>query len=147
MMLVQVKAVEVVAYHLASNQGESFVRSGVPEIQSPPQVRVALDGKKPERAVIDPFNLCLLFGAAHQRAPKSVVCVAYRLDHKARLPKRRRIRGKSLLHAFMFVVEKINVLGGTWRVGRLMKHRRTAHETVRVAVGRQKSKHFALERT
>src|SRR5438067_407392 len=147
MMLVQVKAVEVVAYHLASNQGESFVRSGVPEIQSPPQVRVALDGKKPERAVIDPFDLCLLIGAANQRAPESVVCVADRFDHEAGLPKGRHVRGECLLHAFMFVVEKINVLGGTWRASCLMKHRRTAHETVRVAVGRQKSKHFALERT
>src|SRR5437016_7142128 len=146
MMLVQVKAVEVVAYHLASNQGESFVRSGVPEIQSPAQLRVALDGKKPERAVIDPFDLCLLIGAAHQRAPETVVCVADRFDRKAGLPKRRRIRGESLLHAFLFAVKEINVLRGAWRAGCLMKNRRTAHEAVRVAVGRQKSKHFVLER-
>src|SRR2546422_3050691 len=118
-MLVQKKAIEVIADFLPAHEREGFISGGIPEVETPAQLQVRLNGKETERAVINPFDFRRVFPTPHHSTADILKRLAQQLDVVTGLSQRRDIGLVSLFQALLGVVEEIAVFRGAWRGGLL----------------------------
>lgn len=143
---VDVEGVQKVARCLPASQREKLVCRSIPEVYTPPELRIGLGREEAECAVHHPIDFRFRSSASNDALKHG-----WRLHQRLDLVPEFTQCGRIALHrhagTFQLVVEDVHIALTTGRCGCLMDYAPSGDEAFRSAICGKNTEHFAFEQT